>query len=119
VAVPRPMVRSLSHIDCTVERRRALREPDPAQRPTDIGIVQSGIVLQAHLYLFEQEIVSEQRNEGVITERCDSAAGRDPTHKPAQVGHSACLFALMAGSRSAPIGTPPSDDSKPPFRQID
>jgi hypothetical protein len=63
--------------------------------------------------------VSEQRNEGVITERCDSAAGRDPTHKPAQVAHSACLFALMAGSRSAPIGTPPSDDSKPPFRQID
>src|SRR5271166_5776869 len=51
--------------------------------------------------------------------RCVSAAGRDPTHKPAQVAHSACLFALTAGSRSAPIGTPPSDDSKRRFKQID
>jgi hypothetical protein len=50
---------------------------------------------------------------------CVSAAGRDPTHKPAQVAHSACLFALMAGSRSSPIGTPPSDDSKRRFKQID
>ena len=54
-----------------------------------------------------------------LTLPCVSAAGRDPTEKPAQVADSACLFALMAGSRSAPIGTPPSDDSKRRFKQID
>jgi len=55
----------------------------------------------------------------IINHACVSAAGRDPTHKPAQVAHSACLFALMAGSRSAPIGTPPSDDSNRRIKKID
>jgi hypothetical protein len=50
---------------------------------------------------------------------CVSASGRDPTHKPAEDADSARLFALRAGSRPAPIGTPPSDDSEHRIKQID
>ena len=39
------------------------------QRRNDLHIVQSGIVLQAHLDLFEQGIAPERRNERVITVR--------------------------------------------------
>jgi hypothetical protein len=52
------------------------------------------------------------RRCGARGRACVSAAGRDPTHKPDQVSHSACLFALMAGPRSAPIGS-----SRPTYRR--
>jgi len=51
---------------------RQLHRPvgEPAlQRRNDLHIVQSGIVLQAHLDLFEQGIAPERRNERVITVR--------------------------------------------------
>jgi hypothetical protein len=39
---------------------------------------------------------------------CVSASRRDPIHTPDQHAEPACEFALEAGSRSAPIGTPSS-----------
>jgi hypothetical protein len=47
-----------------------------------------------------------------LRDQCVSASGRDPTHKSAQDADSACLFDLRAGSRTAPIWTPSSDDSR-------
>jgi Transposase zinc-ribbon domain len=60
-----------------------------------------------------------ERFQLTLNDDCVSASGRDRTHKPAQDADSACLFDLRAGSQSAPIGTPPSADSKRRIKQID